>query len=154
MKEIGRVVSVKGNAAVVALPVSGECDRCGICTAAKNGKDVLLLARNGAGAREGDAVEIEIGAARVVTAAFIIYMIPVIMTIVGFLVGNAITGGAGDANLPIVLAVVFLIVSFFGVWMYDLRLRKVERRQAVVTRVLTEDEIEDLRRIQRVTLGG
>ena len=143
VKEIGCVTSVKGDAATVAMPMSGECKKCGICEVAADSKEVLLEARNDAGAREGDTVEIEIAPGRVLAAAFIIYMIPILMTIVGFLVGSAAAGGAPDASLPIVLAVVFLVVSFVLVWLYDRRIRRTERRHAVVTRVLTEDEAEE-----------
>ena len=50
MKEIGCVASVEGDAAVVAMPASGNCDRCGICLMAQGSKEFLLLARNAAGA--------------------------------------------------------------------------------------------------------
>jgi sigma-E factor negative regulatory protein RseC len=140
MKEIGCVTSVRGDAATIAMPVSGECKKCGICTIAAGGRDVLLDARNDAGAREGDTVEIEIAPGRVLAAAFIIYMIPIILTIVGFLVGSAAAGGDPDSSLPIVLAVTFLVVSFVLVWLYDRRLRRADRRDAVVTRILTGEE--------------
>lgn len=154
MTEIGCVVSVKDDAAVVSMPMSPECRKCGVCLAAGDGRDVLVLAKNAAGAGVGDAVEIEIEAGKAVAAAFVIYMIPVFMTIAGFIVGNAITGGAEDANLPIALAVVFLVASFVGVWLYDVRLRRTQRHTAVVTRVVSEDEAEKKRRVREVTLGG
>lgn len=154
MLEIGHVASVKKDAAVVVLPSSEQCQRCGICMSASGGREAILLARNPVGAREGDAVEVEIADAKVVAAAFTIYMVPVIMTIVGFAVGNWLTGGTKDASLPIVLAVAFLVASFVGVWLYDRRLRRGERRQAVVVRVLSEDEAESHPRVKGVTLGG
>jgi sigma-E factor negative regulatory protein RseC len=155
MREIGCVRSASGDTAMVAMPMSGECKKCGICAVAAGGKEVLLEATNAVGASQGDTVEIEIAAGRVVAAAFIVYMIPIIMTIVGFLIGNVITGGDADATLPIVLAVVFLVVSFLLVWTYDRRLRKVERRQAVVTRILTEDEArEHVRSHPGAHIGG
>jgi positive regulator of sigma E activity len=153
MRETGCVMSVKGDAAVVAMPMSGECERCGLCTAA-SGKEVLLLAKNAAEAKEGDTVEIEIVAGRVIAAAFAIYMVPIILTIVGFLIGSKLAGDRADSSLPIVLAVVFLAVSFVAVWLYDLRLRKVERRQAVIVRVLDEEAAEAARRITKVKFGG
>jgi len=146
-------VSVKDDAAVVAMPMSPECERCGACMVAGSGREVLLLAKNSAGAEEGDTVEVEIVAGRVIAAAFVIYMVPVIMTILGFLVGSAITSGAEDTQLPIVLSVVFLVVSFVAVWLYDLRLRKVERTQAVVTRILRGEEAQEHRRVRGVKLG-
>ena len=139
MTEVGRVVSVNGNAAVVAMRMSGTCEKCGLCLASSDGKEVLLLARNEPGASRGDAVEIEIRAGRVLVAAFALYMLPVLMTIVGFLVGSAVSGGSEESSLPIVLSVTFLVVSFLGVWLFDLRVRRTERRDAVVKRILGND---------------
>lgn len=154
MREEGCVVSVKDEAAIVAMPISKECESCGACLMAGSGRELLLLATNAAGASEGDRVEVEIASGRVIAAAFIIYMIPILLTIVGFLIGSAIAGGSEDSGLPIVLAVLFLVASFIGVWLYDLRLRRVERRQAVITRVIGRDQEDTTSRISRVKLGG
>ncbi|MFH1866454.1 MAG: SoxR reducing system RseC family protein [Candidatus Eisenbacteria bacterium] len=139
MTEVGRVVSVNGNAAVVAMRMSGACEKCGLCLASSDGKKVLLLARNDVGARQGHTVEIEISAGRVLVAAFALYMLPVLMTIVGFLIGSAISGGSEESTLPIGLSVVFLIVSFLGVWVFDLKVRRTERRDATVKRILSDE---------------
>ncbi len=155
MTEIGCVASVEGDAAVVAMPGSSNCEQCGICLMAQEGREFLLLARNSAGARPGDTVEVEVEAGRVVAAAFAVYMVPVIATIGGFLVGNAITGGAPDSHLPIVMAIGCLVVSFGLVWLYDLRLRKSETRQAVITRILTAEEVErEKKQVRPVRFGG
>ncbi|MBD3366823.1 MAG: hypothetical protein GF405_01460 [Candidatus Eisenbacteria bacterium] len=146
MKEIGCVVSVKDDAAVVAMPMSGACEKCGMCMMSGDGREVMVLAKNDAGAGDGDTVEIEITAGRVVASAFLIYMVPVVMTIIGFLVGNAITGGAEDSVLPIVMAIVFLVVAFVAVGLYDMRLRKAERREASVLRILSEEEAAEYKR--------
>ncbi len=143
MTETGVVVSVKQGAAVVNMPMYGGCKNCGICIVGESGKDVLLLAKNKLGAVEGNTVEIEISAGKAVSAAFIIYMVPVFLTITGFMVGNWITGGDDEAVLPIVLAVVFLIVSFVGVALYDSGLRKTETHEATIARVLSPEEVEE-----------
>jgi positive regulator of sigma E activity len=153
VREIGCVISVKDDAVVVAMPMSGACEKCGMCIATADRKEVLLLAKNEPGASVGQYVEIEIAAGKVVAAAFIIYMIPIFMTIIGFFVGSAMAG-PGDSQLPIVVAIAFLVLSFIGVWIYDLKLRKVEQRQAVVTRILTEEEAKDRRRVQPISFGG
>lgn len=152
MRESGCVVSVNDDVAVVAIGMSGACRKCGLCLASSDGREMLLLAKNGAGAREGDSVEIEILPGRVLAAAFVVYMIPVVMTIVGFLLGNFLTGGSETAATPIVLAVLFLVASFVGVWVYDMRIRKHERRHATVTRILTEEEKK--KKVELVRFGG
>ena len=147
-------MSVNGDAAVVAMGMSGACKKCGLCMASSDGKEILLLARNEAGAGAGDAVEIEISPGRVLVAAFALYMLPVLMTIVGFLVGSAISGGSEESALPIVLAIVFLVLSFLAVWLFDLKVRKSDRREATVTKILSEEEAEVSPRIQIVKFGG
>lgn len=152
MKETGHVVSVSDDMAVVAMRMSGACKKCGLCKPTGDGKEVLLSAENGAGARAGDIVEIEIMPGRVLVAAFAVYMIPVVMTILGYLVGNRIAGGAEDSFLPIGLSLAFLVVSFVAVWLYDLRIRRSERRDAFVRRVLSEEEVPE--HIRVVKFGG
>lgn len=155
MTETGRVVSVNADAAVVAMRRSQACDKCGMCMASGDGREILLLARNGASAEPGDAVEIEISPGKVLVAAFALYLLPVLMTILGFVVGNSVAGGSEDSFLPIGLAVVFLVVSFVGVWLFDLRIRRTSRRDAVVTRVIPGDDGgDDSRKIEVVKLGG
>lgn len=154
MTEVGRVVSVNRGAAVVAMKASGACEKCGMCMSSGDGKEVVLLAKNDVGASPGDIVEIEISAGRVLVAAFALYLLPVLMTILGFVVGNAIAGGSEESFLPIGLAVAFLVVSFVAVWLVDLRIRKTERREATVRKVLEEGEPDVPRRIEVVKLGG
>ncbi len=146
MTETGIVVSVKHGAAVVSMPMYGGCKSCGICIDGEGGHEVLLLAKNEIGAVEGNTVEIEISAGKVVSAAFIVYLVPVFVTIIGFMVGHWMTGGDDEALLPIVLAIVFLILSFVGVALYDLRLRKTETHEATVARILSPEEVEERNR--------
>jgi len=139
---------------MVSMPMSGACQRCGVCMVAGDGHNVLLLAKNDAEAVEGDHVEIEISAGRVVSAAFIIYMVPVFLTIAGFVFGHWLAGGDDESILPIILAVAFLIVSFVGVAVYDAKLRRGERHEARIIRVLTDDEVCDHEHhVQTVTMG-
>ena len=142
------------DAAVVAMGKSGSCDKCGFCMASSDGKEVLLLARNEIGASPGDTVEIEISAGKVLIAAFSLYMLPVLMTILGFVVGSAISDGSEESILPIALAVTFLVVSFVAVWLFDLKVRKREHRHATVIRVFSEEEAKASPRVEIVKFGG
>ena len=139
MTEVGRVVSVNDDAAVVSMRASGACEKCGLCMASSDGKEVLLLALNEAGAGPGDAVEIEIAPGRVLVAAFALYMLPVLLTILGFVVGSFMSRGDESSPLPIIMAVVFLIVSFVAAWLFDLRIRKNTRPEATVKKILDGD---------------
>ena len=152
MREVGRVLSVTDDTAKVAMRASGACEKCGLCLSSSDGKEVMLIAKNDVGAAQGEAVEVEVTAGRVLIAAFALYMVPVLMTILGFLVGNSLSGGSEESVLPIVMAVVFLAASFVTVWLFDLRSRKRDRPDARVTRILSDEEAAS--RIRIVTLGG
>ena len=154
MTEVGRVVSVNDDAAVVAMATAGACEKCGLCMASGDGKEILLLARNGVDASPGDAVEIEVSPGRVLVAAFALYLLPVLMTILGFVVGSAVSDGSDESGLPIALAMVFLVVSFLAVWLFDVKIRKADRRHATIKRVLSEEEADASPRIQIVKFGG
>ena len=152
MKEVGRVVSVNDDAAVVSMRASGACDKCGLCMASSDGREILLLALNEAGAGVGDAVEIEISPGRVLVAAFALYMLPVLLTILGFAVGSYMSRGDENSPLPTIMAVVFLVVSFIATWLFDLRIRKHTRPEATVKKILDADG--ESSRIQVVKFGG
>lgn len=153
MKETGQVVSSKGGVAIVSVPMKDACKTCGLCAETRGGREMLVEAANAIGAQEGEIVEVEIRSKRIMAAAFVVYMIPVIATIGGFILGNNLTGGEADSNFPIGLAVIFLVASFVGIWLYDLRLRKSEKTEATVIRIVPpEDEPQD--REERPRLGG
>jgi len=152
VKEVGRVVSVNDDGAVVSMRASGACDKCGLCMASSGGREILLLALNEAGAGVGDAVEIEISPGRVLVAAFALYMLPVLLTILGFAVGSYMSRGDENSPLPIIMAVVFLVVSFIATWLFDLRIRKHTRPEATVKKILDADG--ESSRIQVVKFGG
>ncbi len=153
MTETGHVISVSGDSAIVAMRMSGDCKKCGLCMKSSDGKELHLLARNEVDAAQGDVVEIEISPGRVLVAAFAVYMIPVLMTIVGFVVGSSLAEGSEESFLPIGLAMAFLVTSFVIVWLFDRRIRKTDRKDAVIRRVLSEDEVEK-HRVQVVKFGG
>ena len=97
---------------------SGDCHKCSGCGAAA--ETIVLKARNPIGARPGDLVRMESASGPVLLAAAVLYVAPVVLFFLGYLLGvlllgsGALTGCAFFA-LGIVLAAV-----------YD---RKVARRQ-------------------------
>ena len=89
-------------------------------------------------------------------AAFIIYMIPVVMTIIGFLVGNALTGGSETSALPIILAVLFLAGAanlFPGVLMGQTSERPRAREMGIAVGVFSPGEHNAITDVAGVAVG-
>ncbi|NPV79146.1 MAG: SoxR reducing system RseC family protein [Firmicutes bacterium] len=122
MQEMGRVVKVDGNIALVEIERRTACGRCQLCEVGRRGAS-SIEAYNAARASVGDIVTVEMEGRNVLAAAFIAYMVPLIFMFVGFFVGDAIAPFAGlEANsqtLSAVLGVVFLVGSYGIVHLYD-----------------------------------
>ena len=65
---------------------SGDCHKCSGCGAAQ--QTMLLTVENPIGARVGDLVVISSGSAAVLKAAAVLYMLPLLLFLAGYLVGQ------------------------------------------------------------------
>lgn len=65
---------------------SGDCHKCSGCGAAK--QTVVLTARNAIGARVGDMVVITSSSSRVLKAAAVLYILPLVLFLTGYLAGE------------------------------------------------------------------
>ena len=88
---------------------SGDCHQCAGCGAAE--ESLMLTARNPIGARPGDLVVIRSESGPVLTAAAELYVLPLVLFFLGYILGmtwqlGALVGGLAFA-LGIVLAVVY-----------------------------------------------
>jgi len=122
MRERGKVVKIlEGNLAEVHFPASPACVKCGICRDV--GEQVAIQARNEAGAKLGNTVEVEIPMRDVLWAQILLFVLPVAALMAGYYVGG----------IPI--AFTFLGLSLAGLFAYDrfFRSKKVACR---IVRVL------------------
>ena len=112
MRQTVRVTSVPepGQAEVFLLrqsACSGDCHSCGGCGAIR--EELIVRAENPIGAKVGDLVTIETETKTVLTAAFLVYLVPILLFFLGCWIGEQ-TGcpvllGAGGFVLGIVPAV-------------------------------------------------
>lgn len=88
---------------------SGDCHQCAGCGAAE--ESLMLTARNPIGARPGDLVVIRSESGPVLTAAAVLYVLPLVLFFLGYILGmtwqlGALVGGLAFA-LGIALAVAY-----------------------------------------------
>lgn len=67
---------------------SGDCHKCSGCGAAQ--ETMILTARNPIGAKPGDLVVIQSGSGAVLTAAAVLYILPLVLFFVGYALGAAV----------------------------------------------------------------
>ncbi len=89
---------------------SGDCHKCSGCGAAQ--ESLTLVAQNPIGARPGDLVVIEARTGPVLTAAAVLYLLPLVLFFLGYPAGSLLWGkgpltGSAAFGLGIVLSVLY-----------------------------------------------
>jgi len=122
----------------ISLKKAESCRQCKTCCES-GADDVSIEASNAAGAREGDAVEFEISTSGVVAASFVVYLVPVIFLIAGYIGGSFLSRrlyNVASEGMSVFCAFVSLAASVLVVRFYDRRVRRKGNLQARVLRVV------------------
>ncbi|MBO4554532.1 MAG: SoxR reducing system RseC family protein [Clostridia bacterium] len=114
MTERGVVVKVKGKRATVRFDRRTACDSCHMCAVTRDGMKVEVVIENTLGANVGDFVEVEMGQKFVLTAAVIVYLIPLVLVALGVGIGVLFR-----ELVQVILAVVGLVVGFVIAFLLD-----------------------------------
>lgn len=88
-----------------------SCASCGLCP----GRTAVVKADNAIGAKSGDTVILDMADQKVLGAAFLVYIVPVVVLIIGYFIGYAIlkTEIYGAVTGFILMAVTFVIIMMF-----------------------------------------
>ncbi len=101
---------------------SGECHSCSGCGAQQ--QQMLLKAKNPIGAKPGDWVTVESATGPVLLAAAVLYMVPILLFVAGYLAGELLW-----AKGPLV-GILGLIIGLVLARVYD---RAVAKKKTVYT---------------------
>lgn len=122
LEEEGLVVEVHpgGSVAKVKIQRRAMCESCGKCGLMSRGiTDIVVTARNDARAEAGERVVVELPARDVLVSAFIVYMVPLIAALAGWILGGLLHTATFQSevlfskqNVEIATALVFFMCSF------------------------------------------
>ena len=96
----------KGSAQVVCVrqsACSGDCHKCSGCGAVEQA--MIFTARNPIGARPGDLVIVESATGPVLKAAAVLYLLPLVLFVAGYLIGMQWNLGGLVGGLAFVLSI-------------------------------------------------
>jgi len=130
------VVSVERRAACDGCHKNADGSGCSICTLLGGQHVTKARARNRVGAAQGDTVEVESRASRILGYAAMIFMLPLLMALIGYLLGYyAFSMG----EWAISMAFVALVLSFVPIWLYS-RLVVSKRLDIEIVAITKEKE--------------
>ena len=87
---------------------SGDCHKCSGCGAVE--QTMIFTAQNPIGAKPGDMVKVETATGPVLQAAAVLYLLPLVMFIAGYLVGMQWQLGGLIGGLAFVLSIALVVI--------------------------------------------
>lgn len=112
MQQLVKVLSCEPDATARVMYIresacSGDCHKCSGCGAVQ--QKMIFQAHNPIGARPGDLVTVESATGPVLKAAAVLYLLPLVLFIAGYLVGMQWSLGGLTGALAFVLSIVFIV---------------------------------------------
>ena len=112
MQQLVKVISCKenGTAQVACLrqsACSGDCHKCSGCGAVE--QTMIFTAQNPIGAKPGDMVTVESATGPVLQAAAMLYLLPLVLFIAGYIIGMQWGLGGLVGALAFVLSIVLVV---------------------------------------------
>lgn len=137
MREQGVVDKVvAGNIVEVAFQRTEACSKCQLCHGLPENM-VGIEAINEVGAKRGDIVEIEIPSQEVVKGSLVVFVVPILFLVVGYLLFSTLFSFLALVNIVDVLAIIGGLLcfglSFYVIKWYD---KNIQSKQALRARIL------------------
>ena len=141
MDRTGIVVNEMGDFSKVKLVRHTACGSCGACHLGDDQKDIHLIAKNAVDAHVGDMVEVSMPTGSVLSAAFIVYVLPLIAMFFGILIGELIFRGNVNADaISAGIGIVLMVLTFVIIKFYDKRLLKSEKYTARILSIVQKKQ--------------
>ena len=137
MDRAGIVVSEMGEYSKVKLVRHTACGNCGACHLGDEQKDIMMIAKNAVHAKKGDLVEVSMATNSVLSAAFIMYVIPLAGLFIGLLLGQMLF--AGKDIMTAFLGLIFMGLTFVIIKLNDKRFLKNEKYTAQILTILQSE---------------
>lgn len=137
MVERGVVTKVKGKRATVSFDRRSACDQCHMCAVTKDGMKVEVVVENTLDANVGDFVTVEMGERFVLTAAAIVYVLPLLLVGAGIGIGTLLSETA-----QIIMAISGLVLGFVIAFILDRFVIRKRKGFSPVMKEITTGELE------------
>ncbi len=114
--EVGVIKEVIDNKAIITLERKSACADCHACELSEDKKEMTMTAINECNGKVGDSVFIELVVERLMFATFIVYGVPLITTVLGFVLGYVIFKNEVSSFL---LGIIFMVITYLVIRKFD-----------------------------------
>lgn len=152
MREVGRVIEIKEDYALVNVKRKSACGSCCACELGSSKKpEVDVKARRMIECEVGDYVYIEMTAPDMLRASAIAYGIPLLALMFGIVVSYLVLGDKTGASegLSFFTGLVFMGISFAVIHRYDNKLKESRKYEPALVELAARSEFEPLLAVQK-----
>lgn len=139
-EEYGTIIKLKGSIAVIKAQRTSACESCSSkksCSTGNVDNEIFVEAENAVGAKVGDKVIFNVGAASVLKAGLLLYLLPIICFITGVVLGQVVFAPLLPGKNPDLISGLFgagfLAAAFFGLKLYG---RLADKSKSMRPRIL------------------
>lgn len=115
MQQYGQVLKSSGGKAQVQIRRHLQCEKCSHCSGER---EHLIEAKNPINAKAGQVVRLEMGSGMVLKATFLLYIFPLLMMLLGYLLGSSLFSAAEEL-VGFLTGMTFLGLSFLLIRFLD-----------------------------------
>ncbi len=134
MKQIGVIIEVHEDKAVVQIKRATACgEKCGQCSGCESTMNEVW-AINVAGAKIGQTVIMELDDANVLFAAFVMYIVPVIMLFIGIFLGFTVFN---NGLASVIAGLVLMISTFILIKKMDSKFSSFGKFKPIITKIIS-----------------
>jgi sigma-E factor negative regulatory protein RseC len=131
-EEMGVVIEIAGNLAKVRSSRDAGCECHGDI-------EMVLMVQNPLSAKPGQRVVFEMPEANVAQVSLIIFIVPLVLTTIGTVLGWLLASNLGQAVITcqIIGGIVGFVLALLAIKKYDSVLRNSEKMQPVITKIVS-----------------
>lgn len=142
MEKIGQIISVDNKVAMIEVKRVSACgEKCGSCSGGCKGTGIYIEADNSIEANPGQFVKVDMETNRVMKAAFVVYVLPLIMLVVGIISGlyihDSLNLVVSSDIFSFGLGFLLMVMAYSIVKVFDKSYKSNNRIRYIITRVLS-----------------
>lgn len=108
--EKGKVTKINNDKVTVTFKRGAGCGSCKACSEGQNQNEMEIVAYNDCNAKLGDTVAVSIETAFMLKATVIMYVMPLITMVLGFLIGSLVSELVSFITGLVFLAITYLVI--------------------------------------------
>lgn len=140
MRETGMIVNIENGLAKVQIKRHTACGDCGACQIGHEKLVMETFAKNPVSAKIGDQVEIETETTNILKASLIIYTFPLIMFIIGSLLGYTLANNFDiykwNNYIGFGVGILFTLISYMIIKKNEKRFIKDKAFQPIICKIV------------------